>query len=89
MIDRPEWLKCVTKLPHASALPQAHTVWCGRHVATFDWTFTDANHALLSISTSRMQPCPECITAIRDAAQAYLDEAAPNEGGGLEGGQRT
>jgi radical SAM protein with 4Fe4S-binding SPASM domain len=73
MSERPEWMKCVTKYPRASDPSQAHTVWCGRPVATFDWTFTDANHAILAIPSSRLQPCLECMTAIRDAAQAYLD----------------
>lgn len=44
--------------------------WCGAQLETFDWTFMDAQHALLSIEQgSLVEPCDKCLAAIIKTAK--------------------
>lgn len=44
--------------------------WCGAQLETFDWTFMDAQHALLSIEQgSLIVPCKNCLAVIIKTAQ--------------------
>jgi len=60
------------------------TTYCGREADPYDesdWTFTDPNHALLSMMTKttkdgqRLEACPEC----RKAIAALLSGRAPSK----------
>lgn len=57
----------VTKWTHRDGkkLP-VNLSWCGRELHAFDWAFTDAQHALLSLEAGdRLLPCKKCLKAIR------------------------
>lgn len=58
-----EWEK------HVRAAVEPTQSYCGVRLYSLDWAFVDARHALDSIATSRLQPCPECLKQI----QASLD----------------
>ncbi len=49
-----------------------HLAWCGERLETFEWYFTNAEHAILSTGSTRLQPCPACLAAmiaVLEAAQ--------------------
>jgi len=56
---RPDYICCVT------APGKPLRVYCGRPALWGDWRFTGPAHAQASILTgTRVQPCPECVTAM-------------------------
>lgn len=38
--------------------------WCGKEVPRTEWIFQDAQHALLSLEHSSIEPCRDCLSAI-------------------------
>lgn len=68
---REEHVTCALTGMHLSM-----TTWCGRETTAREWTFTGADHALLSV-TSRLTLCPECGEAIAKRAQDRVDGVMP------------
>jgi hypothetical protein len=64
--ERPEWVKCVTRVPEGQEAP-AET-WCGRKVWV-EWLFTGADHAEACIGKTWTQPCEACRAAYLAAVQ--------------------
>lgn len=54
-----------------TGMHESRTTWCGRETIAREWTFTGADHALLSI-TSRLTLCPECGEAIAKRAMVRV-----------------
>lgn len=68
--DRPEYIRCIQ---HTHAARKG-TSWCGRPLASFDWSFVDIDHAVYSTqSGSRLLACKECVDAVVKA----LSQEAP------------
>lgn len=60
-----EWQKHIIKYTHGDGIQLCQPkTWCGAIVSQSDWTFLDAQHAALSVRTSRLQPCPNCANEI-------------------------
>lgn len=65
--ERPDYVKCIR---HTHEYYNNKS-WCGKPVASFDWTFTDLDHAAYSlVDKSRLIPCPDCIKAAINVLQS-------------------
>lgn len=50
------------------------TAWCGVRLYSYDWAFTDIDHAAYSIETSRLLTCSECCKAVIECLSASVTE---------------
>lgn len=63
MTTRPEYIRCI-RHTHSE---YKNKTWCDKTFSSFDWVFQDIDHATYTIlDKSRLIPCPECISAIRE-----------------------
>lgn len=75
--ERPDHVKCALKdtWEGEPARPTYET-WCGLRTGNIEWTFTNANHALLNgLNGGRLQLCYYCATAIKSALDCSVEDS--------------
>ena len=64
---RPNYVHCALTGFHDGDPPKpVRKTWCGRTPEVFEWTFTDASHAILNaMASGRAMLCSECSAQIK------------------------